>query len=75
VIRQRLEQSYLGVYALARAHFRDRYGTDENLYMVAIDRQMHYLETIIEDESTNFRAKLKRGDRRKLERYSQRPAR
>jgi hypothetical protein len=73
VIRQRLDESFHGVYALARAHFRERYGTDSNLYMIAIDRQMRYLETIIEDESTNFRAKLKRGDHEKLERYSQRP--
>ena len=72
-IRQRLDESYHGVYALARTHFRERYGTDSNLYMVAIDRQMRYLERIIEDDTTNFRAKLKRGDHEKLERYSQRP--
>ena len=75
VIRRRLEESYAGVYATARAHFRDRYGTDRNLYTVAIDRQMSYLEAIIEDETTNFRAKLKRGDHRKLEELSQRPPR
>jgi hypothetical protein len=73
VIRKRLEETFHGVSALAQVHFRERYGTDVNLYLVAIERQMHYLETIIEDETTNFRAKLKRGDHGKLERYSQRP--
>jgi len=75
VIKRRLEETFDGVSALAQAHFRERYGADSNLYLVAIERQMRYLETIIEDESTNFRAKLKRGDHAKLERYSQRPAR
>ena len=69
VIRRRLEESYLGVYAAVRAHFRERHGVDENLYMVAIDRQMRYLETIIEDASSNFRSKLKRWDRAKLKQH------
>jgi hypothetical protein len=75
VIRRRLDESYLGVWSFARRHFRERHGADDNLYMVAIERQMRYLETIIADESTNFRAKLKRGDHERLERSSQRPAR
>jgi hypothetical protein len=73
VIKKRLEETFHDVSTLAQVHFRERYGTDRNLYLVAIERQMHYLETIIEDASTNFRAKLKRGDHDKLERYSQRP--
>jgi hypothetical protein len=46
---------------------------DANLYLIAISRQMGYLRRIIRDESTNFRAKLKRGDRERREQLSQRP--
>jgi len=35
--------------------------------MVAIDNQIKYLVDIIEDESTNFRNKLKRLDLEKIE--------
>jgi hypothetical protein len=71
-IRDRLEVAYLGAYRLVQAHFRERIGRDENLYMVAIERQMEYLDKIIADNTTNFRAKLRRGDRAKRQRYSRR---
>jgi hypothetical protein len=71
--RKRLKESYLSMYALARAHFRERHGVDANLYLIAISRQMGYLRRIIQDQSTNFRAKLKRGDRERREQLSQRP--
>ncbi len=71
--RRRLKDSYLSMYALARAHFRERHGVDSNLYLIAMSRQMGYLRRIIRDESTNFRAKLKRGDRERREQLSQRP--
>ena len=61
------------IYALARAHFRARHGVDANLYLIAISRQLRYLRGIIQDETTNFRAKLKRGDARRRELFSQRP--
>ncbi len=73
--RKRLKASYLSLYALARAHFRERHGVDANLYMIAISRQLRYLRDIIRDQSTNFRAKLKRGDVRRRELLSQRPDR
>ncbi|PKL19178.1 MAG: hypothetical protein CVV49_02045 [Spirochaetae bacterium HGW-Spirochaetae-5] len=47
-------------YNLAGDHFKTRFGINENLYMTAIEKQMDYLKTIIDDESTNFRNKLKR---------------
>jgi hypothetical protein len=72
--RKRLRESYMGLYALARAHFRVRHGIDANLYMIAISRQMRYLRKIIEDESGNFRSKLKRGDALRREQLSQRPS-
>ena len=71
--RKRLKASYLSLYALARAHFRERHGVDANLYMIAISRQLRYLRKIIRDETTNFRAKLKRGDVRRRELLSRRP--
>jgi hypothetical protein len=71
--RKRLKASYLSLYALARAHFRERHGVDANLYMIAISRQLRYLRKIIRDETTNFRAKLKRGDVQRREQLSRRP--
>ncbi len=71
--RQRLKSSYLSMYALARPHFRERHGVDANLYMIAISRQLRYLRRIIRDETTNFRAKLKRGDPTRREQLSRRP--
>jgi len=71
--RKRLRSSYLSVYAVARAHFRERHGVDANLYMIAISRQLRYLRGIIRDETTNFRAKLKRGDPQRREALSRRP--
>ncbi len=73
--RKRLKASYLSLYSLARAHFRERHGVDANLYMIAISRQLRYLRDIIRDETSNFRAKLKRGDVRRRELLSQRPDR
>lgn len=71
--KQRMKDSYLGMYNLARAHFKARYNADCNLYLLAINRQMNYLRKIIQDESTNFRHKLKRGDQKRLQQLSQRP--
>jgi hypothetical protein len=46
----------------ARRHFSARHGVDRDLYREAIERQMAYLRTIIADDKTNFRTKLKRMD-------------
>jgi hypothetical protein len=62
VIRERLGGELRGMYAEATAHFRTRFGIDRNLYMESIERQMDYLSSIISDDSTNFRKKLKRLD-------------
>jgi hypothetical protein len=58
---QRLKGPYGGVYENARMHFKQRFGIDDNLYMSAIERHIAYLRKIIEDDTTNFRHKLKRG--------------
>jgi hypothetical protein len=65
-VKGRLRDTYLHVFELAHHHFRERYEVNQNLYIVAVDRQMAYLDKIIDDQSTNFRHKLKRGDQAKL---------
>ena len=65
-VKGRLRDTYLHVFEFAHHHFRERYEVNENLYIVAVDRQMAYLDKIIGDRSTNFRHKLKRGDQARL---------
>jgi len=63
----RFEKQLKGCYKFAHDYFRIRHNIDENLYMTAIENQMHYLGEIIDDETTNFRNKLKRLDIEKME--------
>jgi hypothetical protein len=59
-IMHRLNNTLLSSYRYIETHFAVRHGVQENLYLKAINRQMAYLKEIIRDESSNFRAKLKR---------------
>jgi hypothetical protein len=69
--RNRLDTTLQATYRYAQIHFSSRYSSDSNLYMDSIERQMNYLETIIADETMNFRNKLKRIDLNNIEpRYS-----
>jgi hypothetical protein len=43
-----------------KEHFNARYGVPRDLYREAISNQMTYLESIITDDSTNLRTKLRR---------------
>ncbi len=61
-VEKMLVSRYMETYKFAREHFRVRHGIDRNLYLDAIEKQMKYLDKIIEDESTNFRDKLSRKD-------------
>lgn len=63
----RFENQLQRSYEYALYHFRLRHEIDENLYITAIENQMKYLTGIIEDETTNFRNKLKRLDIEKME--------
>jgi hypothetical protein len=63
---RRLHVTLLGTHELAKLHFRQRWGEDRNLYTVAMERQIAYLERIIADSTTNFRHKLHRGDQKRL---------
>jgi hypothetical protein len=60
---------------MAEYHFFRRYGIRENFYIESIERQIHYLQTIIDDTSANFRKKLKRIDLEEVTRTHQNPAR
>jgi len=61
LMKMRLAESYLNAYIYAQSHFRERFAIDHNLYMEAINRHIGFLHKIIEDDTTNFRHKLKRG--------------
>jgi hypothetical protein len=60
-MKKRLNETCGGVYRYAQTHFEKRFKLDQNLYMEAIERHMAYLYKIIDDDSTNFRHKLRRG--------------
>ncbi|MBP7901394.1 MAG: hypothetical protein KA015_01115 [Spirochaetes bacterium] len=60
--QDRLDRQLGKVYNFAKIHFNKRFGIPFNLYMEAIEKQMHYLKNVIDDESVNFRHKLKRMD-------------
>jgi hypothetical protein len=59
---ERLDVELEGIRSTARNFFSERHGIDLDLYAEAMDHQMDYLRGILEDESTNFRKKLKRMD-------------
>ena len=58
--KNRFSSNLMNIFQYARHHFRERFQSDRNLYIEAIDRHMDYLKTILEDDTTNFRHKLKR---------------
>lgn len=47
---------------MAYYHFATHYGMQKNLYLESIERQIDYLQSIIDDDTVNFRKKLKRID-------------
>ena len=60
-MKKRLIETCGSVYTYAQSHFEKRFQLDQNLYIEAIERHMAYLYMIIDDDSTNFRHKLRRG--------------
>jgi hypothetical protein len=58
--KSRFNETYDGIYHYAQKHFKERYGAKRNLYMDSIDRHIEYLKKIVDNNSTNFRHKLKR---------------
>jgi len=62
ITQNRFVDDYMSVHEYARDHFNERFGIDKNLYLLTIEKQIKYLQTILTDDSTNFRHKLKRGN-------------
>lgn len=60
--KERLDGPLGPVSAKSREHFSARHGVDADLYREAVERQMGYLDSILADDTTNFRTKLKRMD-------------
>jgi hypothetical protein len=60
IIKEKFSMSFMNTYLYAQTHFKKRFGIDKNLYLECIDRHIAYIRNIIEDSSTNFRAKLQR---------------
>ncbi|MBN2407922.1 MAG: hypothetical protein JXJ19_09530 [Elusimicrobia bacterium] len=59
-IKTRIEKDYKGVYKYCRTHFNKRYRIDANLYIEAIERQLNYLEDVLEKAPDTFKEKLRR---------------
>lgn len=58
--KHRLDVTLGRVSGRMKDHFNARYGLTRDLYSESVVRQMAYLDTIIDDDSTNFRTKLRR---------------
>lgn len=67
-IRDRLDGTLGTVSFSARRHFKVREGVDADLYRDAIASQMAHLDAIMDDDSDNFRARLRRLDLEEAER-------
>jgi hypothetical protein len=62
IIKERLSRVFGKIYIYAKYHFVKRYGIDSNLYMESINKNMNYIKVIMNDNKTNFRTKLRRGN-------------
>ncbi|MFH0977295.1 MAG: HD domain-containing protein [Spirochaetota bacterium] len=61
-VKGRLNNSFNKVYSYVENHFSERFNINKNLYIDAIEKNIAYIEKIINDSTTNFRQKLKRGN-------------
>ncbi len=69
--KHRLFETLNNATRFAFDHFEHRYGVKKNLYLESIQHQIDYLESIIEDDTVNFRKKLKRLDLEEVSRSHQ----
>lgn len=60
-IKKRLIKQFDDVYMYSVYHFKKRINIQKNLYITEINNNIEYLKKIIDDASSNFRKKLKRG--------------
>ena len=56
----RFKTEFDSVYEFAKDHFRERWGIDENLYLTAIEKNIHYLEYIINRYPHDYKRYLRR---------------
>jgi hypothetical protein len=65
-VKKKLNNTFKEVYIYAEVHFNERNRINKNLYIEAIENNIQYIEKIINDRTTNFRYKLKRGNFKEL---------
>lgn len=61
-VKGRLETKLGDVSGASRSHFAKRVSIDRDLYRESIAHQMAYLDEIMDDDSVNFRKRLRRMD-------------
>jgi len=59
-MERRLKKDLGNVQKYARFHFKERFKTDVNLYLLAIKRNMDYLKTRVLSDQRNYRLHLRR---------------
>ncbi len=68
-----------GVNSFMRDHFKTRWNIDKDLYLEAVENQMKYLKSILENHAENYRSKLRRGglvkkmNKRKVKLHNNKP--
>lgn len=60
LMEQRLAQNLSNVRQYMRDHFRERWGIDSDLYQKAIENNLDYLQTLLEQHQDDYRSSLKR---------------
>lgn len=60
ITKERFENELMSINKYVKYHFSERHGIDKNLYMESIDKNIAYINKIMEDDTTNFRTKLHR---------------
>ncbi len=61
-INERLIIKFNSICNYAKFYFLVRHNINKNLYMDYLNKNIEYLKKIIDDDSTNFRKKLRRGN-------------
>jgi hypothetical protein len=69
-VKKKLNNSFNEVYMYAQEHFSERNKINRNLYIESIENNIEYIEKIINDSSTNFRHKLKRGNFKEMSEHA-----
>ena len=61
VVQTRLEKQLGGVSRFMKPHFNDRWDIDVDLYLRVIQRNLDYLHSVLEEDKSLYREKLRRG--------------